>query len=46
LLGRVGRKNAVELELLLPYEQLIVSIIHVNAGPLASLTGLLELYPD
>ena len=46
LLGRVGRKHAVELELLLPYEQLVVSIIHVDAGPLASLTGLLELNPN
>ena len=46
LLGGIGRKHAVELELLLSYEQLVVSIIHVDAGPLASLTGLLELYPN
>ncbi len=46
LLGRVGRKHAVELELLLPYEQLVVSIIHVDASPLTSLTGLLEFDPD
>lgn len=46
LLGGIGRKHAVELELLLPYEQLVVSIIHVDAGSLASLTGLLEFYPN
>ena len=46
LLGGVGRKHSVELELLLPNEQLFVSIIHVDAGPLASLTRFLELYPD
>jgi hypothetical protein len=46
LLGGIGRKHAVKLELLLPNEQLVISIIHVDAGPLASLTGLLELYPN
>ena len=46
LLGRIGRKHAVELELLLPNQQLVVSIIHVYAGPLASLPRLLELNPN
>jgi len=46
LLGRIGRKHSVKLELLLSYEQLVVSIIHVDAGSLASLPRLLELNPN
>lgn len=46
LLGRIGRKHAVKLELLLSNQQLVVSIIHVYAGPLASLPRLLELNPN